>query len=133
MELTREQLIELRTYPEIGYVGGTRHKITDLIDTIDALQSRLETATGEALRVVADKLDRVAEGYKAGGHSHRAQMLHALAEETRTIPSDRIRLSADLHDLEVRKDEQTYLNTPERRAKIDTAIAAIKRELEGKT
>ncbi len=57
---------------------------------------QLETELAEAkaqvaavYKAIALKLDKISNGYLAGGHSHRAQMLHALAEETRACtPAD---------------------------------------------
>lgn len=48
--------------------------------SLDAyVQEKVDYERGE----IAAKLDLVADGYKAGGHSHRAQMLHALSGEIR--------------------------------------------------
>lgn len=78
--------------------------IRKLIEELYEISSGI-SCTNDALTVVADKLDKVADGYAAGGHSHKAQMLHALAEETRATSPTSIQLSAEKRELEVRKEE----------------------------
>lgn len=64
-------------------------RLDEFIGDIDLfLASECKAAVASALAQVGDKLDRVADGYFVGGHSHRAQMLHALAIETRALSPD---------------------------------------------
>lgn len=171
MELTREQLSNLRY---AFHSGQDSEVVTRLLDTIDALQARLdtleginkaydaavahiiglqrelETATSDALRAAAN---HVYEVPISEDEYHNGDTKHIISEAILALIPDRIRIAAELRELEVRLDEhdraceecKIHLSDLsanyvarlrpskfcERHIELHAAIAAKRKELEG--